>query len=309
MPVTRLKEQRRRPSVALESTIYAFGLPYPSNVELGWKLARTIAATGAEAKTFAVIDGDLKVGLSDDELDRISRAQEPGADTVLKLNASDLGPAMALGMTGATTVSATMALAAGAKVRVFATGGIGGVHRGANETFDESQDLTALARYPVAVVSAGAKAILDLALTLERLETLGVPVIGYGTRDTGFPAFYTRSSGLPLALSVDDVPTLARVLRAHWRIHPSVGVLIANPIPEEFALDPAVIEAGIGLALAEAREKGVRGKALTPFLLKRLDQLTDGRSVEANVALIENNARLAGDLAVALAELDPEDKT
>ena len=309
MPVTRLKEQRRRPSVALESTIYAFGLPYPSNVELGWKLARTIAATGAEAKTFAVIDGDLKVGLSDDELDRISRAQEPGADTVLKLNASDLGPAMALGMTGATTVSATMALAAGAKVRVFATGGIGGVHRCANETFDESQDLTALARYPVAVVSAGAKAILDLALTLERLETLGVPVIGYRTRETGFPAFYTRSSGLPLALSVDDVPTLARVLRAHWRIHPSVGVLIANPIPEEFALDPAVIEAGIGLALAEAREKGVRGKALTPFLLKRLDQLTDGRSVEANVALIENNARLAGDLAVALAELDPEDKT
>ena len=309
MPVTRLKEQRRRPSVALESTIYAFGLPYPSNVELGWKLARTIAATGAEAKTFAVIDGDLKVGLSDDELDRISRAQEPGADTVLKLNASDLGPAMALGMTGATTVSATMALAAGAKVRVFATGGIGGVHRGANETFDESQDLTALARYPVAVVSAGAKAILDLALTLERLETLGVPVIGYRTRETGFPAFYTRSSGLPLALSVEDVPTLARVLRAHWRIHPSVGVLIANPIPEEFALDPAVIEAGIGLALAEAREKGVRGKSLTPFLLKRLDQLTDGRSVEANVALIENNARLAGDLAVALAELDPEDKT
>lgn len=308
MPVTRLKEQRRRPSVALESTIYAFGLPYPSNVELGWKLARTIAATGAEAKTFAVIDGDLKVGLSDDELDRISRAQEPGADTVLKLNASDLGPAMALGMTGATTVSATMALAAGAKVRVFATGGIGGVHRGANETFDESQDLTALSRYPVAVVSAGAKAILDLALTLERLETLGVPVIGFGTRDTGFPAFYTRRSGLPLALSVDDVPTLARVLRAHWRIHPTVGVLIANPIPEEFALDPAVIEAGIGLALAEAKEKGVRGKALTPFLLKRLDELTDGRSVEANVALIENNARLAGDLAVALAELDPEDK-
>jgi pseudouridine-5'-phosphate glycosidase len=308
MPVTRLKEQRRRPSVALESTIYAFGLPYPSNVELGWKLARTIAATGAEAKTFAVIDGDLKVGLSDDELDRISRAQEPGADTVLKLNASDLGPAMALGMTGATTVSATMALAAGAKVRVFATGGIGGVHRGANETFDESQDLTALSRYPVAVVSAGAKAILDLALTLERLETLGVPVIGFGTRDTGFPAFYTRRSGLPLALSVDDVPTLARVLRAHWRIHPTVGVLIANPIPEEAALDPAVIEAGIGLALAEAKEKGVRGKALTPFLLKRLDELTDGRSVEANVALIENNARLAGDLAVALAELDPEDK-
>jgi pseudouridine-5'-phosphate glycosidase len=307
MAVTRMKE-RRRPAVALESTIYAFGLPYPENVELGWKLARTIAATGAEAKTFAVIDGELKVGLSDDELDRIARAQEPGAEAVLKLNASDLGPAMALGMTGATTVSGTMALAAGARVRVFATGGIGGVHRDAQQTFDESQDLTALARYPVAVVSAGAKAILDLALTLERLETLGVPVIGFGTRETGFPAFYTRSSGLPLPLSVDDVPTLARVVRAHWRIHPNVGVLIANPIPASAALDPDGIQQGIARALAEAKDKGVRGKALTPFLLKRLDELTEGKSVEANVALAENNARLAGELAVALAELEPEDK-
>lgn len=307
MAVTRLKE-RRRPSVALESTIYAFGLPYPKNVELCWKLARTIAATGAEAKTFAVIDGELKVGLSDDDIDRIARAQEPGAETVLKMNASDLGPAMALGMTGATTVSATMALAAGAKVRVFATGGIGGVHRDAQQTFDESQDLTALSRYPVAVVSAGAKAILDLALTLERLETLGVPVIGFGTRDTGFPAFYTRSSGLPLALSVDDVPTLARVVRAHWRIHPNVGVLIANPIPESAALDKDLVHAGISRALEEAKDKGIRGKGLTPFLLKHLDEFTDGRSVEANVALAENNARLAGELAVALAELDPEDK-
>jgi len=307
MAVTRMKE-RRRPAVALESTIYAFGLPYPKNVELGWKLARTIAATGAEAKTFAVIDGELKVGLSDDELDRIARAQEPGAETVLKMNASDLGPAMALGMTGATTVSGTMALAAGAKVRVFWMGDIGGAHRDAQQTFDESQDLTALSRYPVAVVSAGAKAILDLALTLERLETLGVPVIGFGTRDTGFPAFYTRSSGLPLPLSVDDVPTLARVVRAHWRIHPNVGVLIANPIPAAAALDPEMIHSGIARALDEAKEKGVRGKNLTPFLLKRLDELTEGKSVEANVALAENNARLAGELAVALAELDPEDK-
>ncbi|HEY1100511.1 MAG TPA: pseudouridine-5'-phosphate glycosidase [Myxococcota bacterium] len=307
MAVTRLKE-RRRPSVALESTIYAFGLPYPSNVELGWKLARTIAATGAEAKTFAVIDGDLKVGLSDDELDRIARAGEPGAEAVVKMNASDLGPAMALGMTGATTVSATMALAAGAKVRVFATGGIGGVHRDGNLTYDESQDLTALSKYPVAVVSAGAKAILDLALTLERLETLGVPVIGFGTRDTGFPAFYTRRSGLPLALSVDDVPTLARVVRAHWRMHPSMGVLIANPIPEEFALDPELIGRGIERALEEAKAQNIRGKRLTPFLLGRLEQITDGKSVEANVALAENNARLAGELAVALHELDPEDK-
>ena len=309
MPVvTRLKE--RRPSVALESTIYAFGLPYPKNVELGWKLARTIASTGAEAKTFAVIDGELKVGLSDEELDRIAHGSDAG---VLKLNASDLGPAMALGMTGATTVSATMALAAGAKVRVFATGGIGGVHRDARTSFDESQDLSALARYPIAVVSAGAKAILDLGATLERLETLGVPVIGFRTTQTGFPAFYTRESGLPLPLSVDDVPTLARVLRAHWRVHPNIGVLIANPIPAEHALDKAVIDAAIERALQEANDLGVRGKGLTPHLLKRLDELTEGRSVEANVALAENNARLGGELAVALhrmgAELDPEEKS
>ncbi len=307
MAVSRLKE-RRRPAVALESTIYAFGLPYPKNVELGWKLARTIAATGAEAKTFAVIDGELKVGLSDDELDRIARAGEPGAETVVKLNASDLGPAMALGMTGATTVSATMALAAGAKVRVFATGGIGGVHRDGNVTYDESQDLTALSKYPVAVVSAGAKAILDLALTLERLETLGVPVIGFGTRESGFPAFYTRKSGLPLPLCVDDVGTLARVVRAHWRMHPSMGVLIANPIPEEFELDPEFIQRGIARALDDAKAQGIRGKRLTPFLLGRLEEITEGKSVEANVALAENNARLAGELAVALHEIDPEDK-
>ena len=308
MPVTRLKE-RRRPAVALESTIYAFGLPYPQNVELGWKLARTIASTGAEARTFAVIDGELKVGLSDEELDRIARAHVPGADAegaVLKLNASDLGPAMALGMTGATTVSATMALAAGAHVRVFATGGIGGVHRDAHLTFDESQDLTALARYPVAVVSAGAKAILDLGATLERLETLGVPVVGYRTHR--FPAFYTRDSGHPLALSVHDVPMLARVVRAHWRMHPGVGVLIASPIPPEHALDEGFIRAGIERALKDAERENVRGKALTPFLLKRLDEITEGRSVEANVALAENNARLAGELAVALGEFEAEDR-
>src|SRR5688500_11933087 len=196
-------KDRKRPAVALESTIYAFGLPYPQNVELGWKLARTITAAGAEPKTFAVIDGELRAGLTDSELDRISRTSTDGS--VVKLNASDLGPAMALGLTGATTVSATCALAAGAKVRVFATGGIGGVHRDAAETFDESQDLLALARYPVAVVSAGAKAILDLPKTMERLETLGVPVIGFKT--TELPAFYTRSSGIPLALSVNDVAT------------------------------------------------------------------------------------------------------
>jgi pseudouridylate synthase len=171
-------KDKKRPQVALESTIYAFGLPYPKNVELCWKIGRIIRSKGAEAKTFAVLDGEIKVGLDDGELDRLARGEG-----VAKLNASDIGPAMALGLTGATTVSATAALAAGAGIRVFATGGIGGVHRDVVESFDESQDLTALSRYPVAVVSAGAKAILDLPKTLERLETLGVPVVGFRTAE------------------------------------------------------------------------------------------------------------------------------
>ncbi len=287
---------KKRPAVALESTIYAFGLPFPKNVELGWKLARTIASTGAEAKTFAVIDGELRAGITDHDLDRIARA---GTDnSVLKLNASDLGPAMALGMTGATTVSATCALAAGAKVRVFATGGIGGVHRDANESFDESQDLTALQRYPVVVVSAGVKAILDLPKTIERLETLGVPVIGYQTNT--LPGFYTQGSAVPLALRVDDVQTLARVVRAHWRVHPSVGLLVANPIPADAALPQELVDGAIASALAQAKTQQIRGKALTPFLLQRLEALTEGKTVEANIALAENNAKLAGELAVAL---------
>jgi pseudouridine-5'-phosphate glycosidase len=290
---------KKRPGVALESTIYAFGLPYPRNVELGWKLARTVTSTGAEPKTFAVIDGELRAGLSDHELDRIARAQQDGG--VLKLNASDLGPAMALGLTGATTVSATCALAAGSKIRVFATGGIGGVHRDAEETFDESQDLTALSRFPVAVVSSGAKAILDLGKTLERLETLGVPVIGYRTAE--FPGFYTRNTGHKLALTVNDPATLARVLRSHWRIHPNVGVLVANPIPEEHALPHDLVDNAIAAALAAAKKEGVKGKSLTPFLLKKLDELTEGKSVEANVALAETNAHVGGEVAVALAAI------
>jgi pseudouridylate synthase len=300
--VLRMARTARRPPVAFESTIYAFGLPYPQNVELGWKLARTVAALGAESKTIAVIDGQLRVGLSDDELDRLARAKTAGSGDIVKLNASDLGPAMALGKTGATTVSATMALAAGAGIRVFATGGIGGVHRDAHLTFDESQDLMALSRYPVAVVSAGAKAVLDLPKTLERLETLGVPVIGYGTND--FPAFYTRSSGLRLTHRVDDVATLARLVRAHWRVHPNMGVLVANPIPAAAALERSDVERNIEEALAAATAAGIRGQALTPFLLEKLDQLTSGASVRANVALAESNASLAAELAVALGEID-----
>ncbi len=291
--------KQKRPQVALESTLVAFGMPYPRSVEVGWKLARAVRSAGAEPKTLAVIDGSICVGLHDDELDRVA-----GGDDVIKLNASDLGPAMALGITGATTVSATCALAHGAGIQVFATGGIGGVHRDAAESFDESQDLGAMARYPVAVVSSGAKSILDLPKTVERLETLGVPIIGYGTND--FPAFYTRTSGVRVAHRVDRVDILARVVMAHWRIHPSVGILIVNPVPEDAALDPSEVDTAIERALAEARGEGVRGKALTPWLLRRLQELTDGRTVEANVALAESNARLAGELSVALHELQEQ---
>lgn len=286
----------KRPSVALESTIHAFGLPYPKNVELGWMLARAISRAGAEAKTLALIDGEIRVGLDDHELDQISKSGD-----VKKLNASDLGPALALGVTGATTVSATCALAAGAGIRVFSTGGIGGVHRGAQQTFDESQDLHALARYPVAVVSAGAKAILDLPKTLERLESLGVPIIGYQT-DT-FPAFYTRESDLRVNHRADDIRILAAMLVAHWRIHPNVGVLIANPISEDAAIPKKEIDAYIDTAILEAEEKNIGGKELTPWLLQRLNELSDGRTVAANVALAENNASLAGKLAVALSDV------
>jgi pseudouridylate synthase len=285
----------KRPRVALESTIHAFGLPYPKNVELGWMLARAISRTGADAKTLAVIDGQIRVGLDDHELDQISK----GSD-VKKLNASDLGPAIALGYTGATTVSATCALAAGAGISVFSTGGIGGVHRGADRTFDESQDLQALARHPVAVVSAGAKAILDLPKTLERLESLGVLVVGY--RTDVFPCFYTRDSNLKIVHRVDDVRILAAMLVAHWRIHPNVGVLIANPIPEAASLPAEEVNGMIEQAISEADTKNISGKALTPWLLQRLNELSDGRTVNANIALAESNAQLAGMLAVALHE-------
>ncbi|MCP4503984.1 MAG: pseudouridine-5'-phosphate glycosidase [Deltaproteobacteria bacterium] len=287
----------QRPQVALESTIYAFGLPYPKNVELGWKLASAIHATGAEPKTFAVIKGAIKVGLHDDELELIARA-----DDVLKLNAADLGPAMSKGLTGATCVSATCALAHGSGIKVFATGGIGGVHRDVVHSYDESQDLWALSRYPTAVVSAGAKAILDLPKTLERLETWGVPVIGYQT--DAFPAFYTRDSGLKVQHQVDDPQAMARLLLAHWRMHPSVGVLVVNPVPKEFALDEKLVGEAIERALKNAKKEGVFGKALTPYLLAQLDEITGGESVKTNVALAENNARLGGEIAMALAALE-----
>jgi pseudouridine-5'-phosphate glycosidase len=286
--------RQNRPVVALESTIVAHGMPYPQNLETARAVEAAVRERGAVPATIAVWDGVPRIGLDDHELEALART-----DGVWKVSRRDLPYVMAQKRHGATTVASTMILAAKAGIRVFATGGIGGVHRGAERTFDISADLMELARTPVAVVSAGAKAILDLGLTLEYLETQGVPVIGYQTHD--FPAFYTRSSGHTLELRTDTPEELAAVLRAQWALGLEGGALVANPIPEAFALDAADIEAAIAAAVGEAEQQGIQGKALTPFLLSRIKHLTEGRSLEANIQLVLHNARLAADLAGALA--------
>jgi pseudouridylate synthase len=283
----------RRPVVALESTIIAHGLPWPGNLETARMLESDLREEGAVPATIAVLDGALRVGLGAGELERLAR----DGKSLAKLGTRDLGAMLALVRDGATTVSATMAIAHRTGIRVFATGGIGGVHRGAELSGDVSADLIELARTPVAVVSAGAKAILDLPRTLEMLETLGVPVIGHGT--DLFPAFWCRDFGLKLELRADTPDQIARILAAHWALG-QAGVLVANPIPLEAALDRALIESAIARALAEASRAGIGGKDVTPFLLARVEQETGGRSVAANVALVRNNVRVAARIAASL---------
>ena len=271
--------------VALESTIVAHGLPWPQNLDVARELETTVTEHGATPATIALIDGVVKVGLSAAELERLAR---DGA-SFTKAGATDLAVHVARGGCAATTVSATCAIAARAGIRVFATGGIGGVHRGDGD--DVSHDLVALARTPIAVISAGAKAILDLPRTLERLETLGVLVIGYRTRE--FPAFYARSSGLALEHRVDDPLELARIATEHWRLGGG-GILVCNPIPASAELD-------LGDAIEQALARSTaRGKAITPYLLGELARITGGRSIEANRALAVNNAAVGAELAVAL---------
>ena len=283
----------RRPVVALESTIISHGMPYPDNVAMAQRVEQLIRDGGATPATIAVLDGKLHIGLDLAQIERLAQGRG-----VLKLSRRDLGYALANGHCGGTTVSATMIGAALAGIRVFATGGIGGVHRGAQHSFDISADLLELAQTPVAVVSAGAKSILDLPATLEYLETQGVPVLGYQTER--FPAFFTRDSGLPVSARIDTVAQLAATLRAHWGLGLGGGVLIANPVPEAQALDAHQVEVWITQALSEARAQGVRGKDETPFLLRRLVDLSGGRTLAANNALVENNAHLGAALAVAL---------
>jgi pseudouridine-5'-phosphate glycosidase len=283
-----------RPVVALESTLITHGFAAPLNLEAARRAEAAVRAGGAEPATVAVRNRRLVVGLSDDELVALA-----GASTPRKASRATLGLALAEGGWAGTTVSATMIAAHLAGIRVFATGGIGGVHRGGATTMDVSADLDELARTPVLVVCAGPKSMLDIDLTLEYLETRGVPVLGWGT--TELAGFYARSSGRALAGSVADAPAAARVAQAHWSLGLGGGVIIAAPLPTDFALAPDEAEQAIAKATAEAQSAGIHGPATTPFVLARVAALTDGRSVRANLALIENNARIAASIALALA--------
>lgn len=282
-----------RPIVALESTIIAHGMPYPQNVQTAREVEDIIRAKGATPATIAVLDGRIQVGLSPAQLELLGTHPE-----VMKLSRRDLPYAMAMNKVGATTVAATMICAARAGIEVFVTGGIGGVHRGAPESFDISADLQELARTPVAVVCAGAKSVLDLPLTLEYLETFGVPVVGIG--QDRFAAFYSRDSGLPCDFRLDDPADQARFIRTRWALGLGGGVVLSNPVPQEHEIPPAEIEAITRQALGEARAQGVTGKAVTPFLLARIKALTDGRSLVTNIALVKHNAAVGAELALAL---------
>lgn len=285
-----------RPVVALESTIISHGMPYPKNVETALRVEQVIRDAGAIPATIGIIEGVPVIGMSPEEIEAFGKKEG-----ILKVSRRDLPVVYATKAWGATTVATTMILAKKADIEVFVTGGIGGVHRHGNETFDISADLQELNRTDVSVVCAGAKAILDLPLTLEYLETMGVPVLGYQTEE--LPAFYTRKSGLKVDYRVDSATDIAKIIRAKRKSHLTGGILITNPIPEQYAMDEHVINTAIEKALKEADEKGVKGKEITPFLLKRVTELTGGESLEANIQLVLNNAKLGADIAIALAEL------
>ena len=289
--------KNHKPVVALESTIISHGMPYPQNVETALKVEEIIRANGATPATIAILGGRLKAGLSKEEIEYLGKK----GLNVTKASRRDLAVLTARGEDGATTVTTTMMIAHMAGIQVFATGGIGGVHRGAETTMDISADLEELASTPVMVVCAGAKSILDLGLTLEYLETHGVPVIGYGTKE--LPAFYTRKSGFEVDYRMDSPAELAAVFHAAREMNLRGGMLVTNPIPEEYAMDHAVINQAIDQAITEAKEQGIHGKATTPFLLARVKDLTGGDSLDSNIQLVFNNARLAAQTAAELCKL------
>ena len=283
-----------KPVVALESTIISHGMPYPQNVETALMVEKTIRDNGAVPATIAVIGGRLKAGLTPSEIEYLGKKGR----AVTKASRRDLPVLVARGEDGATTVTTTMIIANLAGIKVFATGGIGGVHRGAETTMDISADLEELAMTPVMVICAGAKSILDLGLTLEYLETKGVPVIGYGTDE--LPAFYTRRSGFKVDYRIDTAQELAAAFRAKLDMGLGGGMLVTNPIPEEYSMDPDRINAAIDQAIAECNEKGIKGKDTTPFLLARIKDITGGDSLDSNIQLVLNNARLAARTAALL---------
>ena len=285
-----------KPVVALESTIISHGMPYPKNVETALAAEQVVRDNGAIPATIAIIKGKLKVGLTLDEIEYLGKTEG-----VIKTSRRDIPFIIAKKLDGATTVASTMIIADLAGIRVFATGGIGGVHRGAPESFDISADLQELAHTNVAVVCAGAKSILDIGLTLEYLETQGVPVIGYGTDE--LPAFYTSRSGFAVDYRVDSPEETAEALKAKWDLGLEGGVVIANPIPAEYEMDPEVINGAIAAAVKESEDKGIKGKESTPFLLAKVKELTGGASLDSNIQLVYNNVKVGAQIAVALSKL------
>lgn len=288
--------ENNRPVVALESTIISHGMPYPQNVQTARRVEEIVREQGAIPATIAVIDGQLKVGLTEDELEFFGKSS-----AILKASRRDLPYIVAKGLHGATTVATTMIIAELAGIKVFVTGGIGGVHRGASETFDVSADLQELAKTNVAVVCAGVKSILDIGLTLEYLETQGVPVLGYQTKD--FPAFYTRTSGFEVLYSLDSPEITAQTMKAKWDMNLQGGMVIANPVPVEKAMDDSINDA-IEMSLKACDEKGIKGKDITPFLLGSIKDVTKGKSLDTNIALVYNNAKVGGQIAVAYSQLN-----
>ena len=282
--------------VALESTIISHGMPYPKNVETALNVEKIVRDNGAIPATIAILNGRLKVGLSPEEIEFLGKAPN-----VQKTSRRDIPFIIAKGLTGATTVASTMILAAMAGIKVFATGGIGGVHRGAETSFDISADLLELAQTDVAVVCAGAKSILDISLTLEYLETNGVPVVGYQTDE--LPAFYTSKSGFGVDYRLDTPQEVAKALKTKWDLKLQGGAIIANPIPEAYEMDPKVINDAILEAVKQQNEQGVKGKESTPFLLAKVKELTGGDSLDSNIQLVYNNAKVGAQIAVELSKL------
>lgn len=289
--------REKRPVIALESTIISHGMPYPQNVETAYRVEQIVREHGAVPATVGIVDGVGVVGLSREEIEEMGKRGQ----SIPKVSRRDLPVVMAEKSWGATTVATTMILAAKAGVEFFVTGGIGGVHRGAQETFDISADLEELGRTNVTVICAGAKAILDLKLTLEVLETKGVPVLGYQTEE--LPAFYTRSSGLKVDYAIKDAEDAARIVKAKRDLGLDGGILITNPIPEEYSMDPSIINKAIEEAIAEMEEKGIHGKECTPFLLAKIADITGGNSLDSNIRLVFNNAAVGSEIAKAYAKL------